>query len=893
MNTSFIIKTQLAPYSFLLFISMGEVDANDNIEEKGIQNVFISYTTASNNKEKSKNRNQKFLRIDTQNSSDCDTSVPENIYYTDRKATSITIEWDKINGEYSYICNYKKAKTEDNWTTTTVNENKITLTDLEKSTKYEFRVKRRCQNRRESNFSETYMFSTPSKDGYCISNSKAKEEFLIHFKLSTPNDTISYIDNRSNRTSKVGYQNFTDNIEMNLMYDGERYRYYIRSLDTHAQGYNAEFHELYIDFNNDNDFNDSGERIRIKKHIYISKGFNYKLTTKGSFSLPDNFVEGKTRLRVITRNHNDKASTCGGFKYGGEVEDYTVVLKEINLYFLNSGAVEAEEGDYLVFDLGLKTKVKKDVFIRARTKHITTKSNDFVENGFEYSLDDGISWNKNDEVPGLIAVPEGYEKLKIRLPTNGDDLFEPNNDSLHIELTPYTYPLVLKTKKSGIPISGLGIIKDNDDAPIISLKEGPKTTEGELMTVTATLNFPYNYEVRINKIRLTPRSADTSDYDESSITLPIIFEPGDTVKTFTIQTIGDRLAEYDETFIIELSDVSNAIINSTSVTTATILNYYLPPLILSLKQNPKVNEGELMTVTATLNFPYNDEVTINKIRLTPKSADTSDYDESSITLPIIFEPGDTVKTFTIQTIEDRLVENDETFTIELSDVSNATIDLTSVTTATILDDDLPLILSLEQNPKVNEGELMTVTATLNRPYNYEVTINKIRLTPKSADTSDYDESSIMLPIIFEPGDIVKTFTIQTIEDRLVENDETFTIELSDVSNASIGFGSTIGTIIDDDFIESKCVSIFPNPFTYHLYIDILKPVWPPHAHPPIDHIYIIIYSELGKTGYQHHFPKHKYRIHIHPHELRYIAKGIHYITVSTPECTSTSKIIRK
>ena len=75
----------------------------------------------------------------------------------------------------------------------------------------------------------------------------------------------------------------------------------------------TEYWVMWIDYNCDGDFNDSGEEV-------FSGSGNSAVT--GSFTVPSSATVGTTRMRVSMR-YNNAPTSCGSFDYG-EVEDYTV-----------------------------------------------------------------------------------------------------------------------------------------------------------------------------------------------------------------------------------------------------------------------------------------------------------------------------------------------------------------------------------------------------------------------------------------------------------------------------------------------------------------------------------------------------------------------------------------
>jgi hypothetical protein len=75
----------------------------------------------------------------------------------------------------------------------------------------------------------------------------------------------------------------------------------------------TEYWRLYIDYNKDSDFADTGETV------YSKSG---KTSVTGTFTVLSTASTGTTRLRV-TMKYSGYAASCGSFTYG-EVEDYTV-----------------------------------------------------------------------------------------------------------------------------------------------------------------------------------------------------------------------------------------------------------------------------------------------------------------------------------------------------------------------------------------------------------------------------------------------------------------------------------------------------------------------------------------------------------------------------------------
>src|SRR5207249_2794829 len=167
------------------------------------------------------------------------------------------------------------------------------------------------------------------------------------------------------------------------------------------------------------------------------------------------------------------------------------------------------------------------------------------------------------------------------------------------------------------------------------------------------------------------------------------------------------------------------------------------------------------------------------------------------TTTLIFNPGETTKTFTIKINPDSLDEPNETFTVNLSNPANATI-TTPAGTCTIIDDDpAPTVtLGLSGSPMAEAGGVATVTANLSAVSGQTVTVN-LAFSGTATITNDYTASgsSIVIPAGSTNGSI----TLTAVQDSLDENDETIIVDITTVANGTeSGTQQVIAIITDDD-----------------------------------------------------------------------------------------------
>jgi hypothetical protein len=214
-----------------------------------------------------------------------------------------------------------------------------------------------------------------------------------------------------------------------------------------------------------------------------------------------------------------------------------------------------------------------------------------------------------------------------------------------------------------------------------------------------------------------------------------------------------------------------------------------------------VAEGNTGTVaaafTVTLSAASDQPVTVAYATGDGSATAGSDYQTTSGTL--IFAPGETSKTITVPVIGDRLPEPTETFVVNLSSPTNATI-ADGQGVGTIVDDEPRISISdvTKSEGRRNKTTLFTFTVTLSAAYDQAVTMS-YRTVNGTATTSDNDYVARTGTLTFAPGETTKTITIEVKGDSKKEASETFYLDLFGLSgNALFTKNRGIGTILNDD-----------------------------------------------------------------------------------------------
>ncbi len=178
-----------------------------------------------------------------------------------------------------------------------------------------------------------------------------------------------------------------------------------------------------------------------------------------------------------------------------------------------------------------------------------------------------------------------------------------------------------------------------------------------------------------------------------------------------------------------------------------------------------------------------------------------DFTETSGTLHFLPRPeGDNV-TVTVQTTADTVAEEDETFTLTLSNPTNATLGASATATGTINepDQESPPVASVSGGNSATEGNDVEFTITLSKASESTVSVaySPVRESGDTATRGD-DFTWIGGSAYFFPGATSSTLWVSTTDDAIEEESETFTVRLTSATNAVLGTRTAGGTILDND-----------------------------------------------------------------------------------------------
>jgi hypothetical protein len=214
-----------------------------------------------------------------------------------------------------------------------------------------------------------------------------------------------------------------------------------------------------------------------------------------------------------------------------------------------------------------------------------------------------------------------------------------------------------------------------------------------------------------------------------------------------------------------------------------------------------LTEGNTGTASATftvaLSNSTNVDVTVQYFTADITAVAGSDYTSASgvVTIPA----GQLSRTFTIAVKGDRLPEPSETFAVNLTVATNATI-ADGQAIGAILDNEPRVSISdvTKAEGKKEKTTQFTFVVTLSAAYDQPVTLS-YQTVNGTATTGNNDYVARSGTITFAPGETRKEITITVKGDNKREANETFYLDLFGLSTGALFTKSRgVGTILNDD-----------------------------------------------------------------------------------------------
>ena len=351
----------------------------------------------------------------------------------------------------------------------------------------------------------------------------------------------------------------------------------------------------------------------------------------------------------------------------------------------------------------------------------------------------------------------------------------------------------------GAPASATGTIL-NDDVPTATISVTPaNVAEDGAPNLVYTVTLNQANPGAATSVNYAIGGTATNGTDYATIASPLVIPAGSTSGTITVNPTADATIEANETVTLTLNAGAGYTVGVPNSATGTILNDDLPTLVINDVTATEGNAGVTnFTFTVSLSAPAGPGGTTFDIATANGSATAGvDYVANSLTGQTI-PAGSSTYTFTVLVNGDTLNEPSETFFVNVTNVINAIVADGQGVGTIVNDDPLP---SLSINDvTVVEGNAGTVnavfTVSLSAASGQTVSVNYTTADGTATQPADYTNTSGALT--FTAGTTTQTITVPVIGETIPEANETFFVNLSGATNATISDNQGVGTITNDD-----------------------------------------------------------------------------------------------
>ena len=470
----------------------------------------------------------------------------------------------------------------------------------------------------------------------------------------------------------------------------------------------------------------------------------------------------------------------------GEYQDVTadsvtVTIVENDVPTLSVGPARAGEGDgHVVFE----------VTISAASDATTTA---------DYATSDGTATAGQDYTAAsstLIFPANSTSSLTISVAMIDDTADEDEQETFTLTLSNAT-GAELAGGETTLVVTGT--IVDNDD-PQVSVgfaTSSHSVSEGGSVEVKVTLSTDPEREAVIPLVRTNQGGAGSADY--SVVPESVTFLAGETERSFTFAAVDDEIDDDGESVELTFGTLPGRVTaSSTSATTTVTINDDDTASVTVAPTLLMVTEGS----TSTYSVRLDTQPTVN-VNIEISGHESTDLTLSTTTLVFTSDNWSQSQAVTVTAAEDLDAAADPDVTLSHSvmgtgEYQGVTADSVTVT---IVENDVPT-LSVDSASAAEDDGHVVFEVTISVASDATLTVDYATSDGTATAGQDYTAASSTLAF---PANSTSSLTISVavIDDTVDEDEEeTFTLTLSNVSGAELAGGDTTlvvtGTIVDND-----------------------------------------------------------------------------------------------
>ena len=338
----------------------------------------------------------------------------------------------------------------------------------------------------------------------------------------------------------------------------------------------------------------------------------------------------------------------------------------------------------------------------------------------------------------------------------------------------------------------------SDPEVTIAPASTPISEENGPAEFTLTRTAPLAAELTVN-VTVSQTGAFIKTADSYTAPTTVTFGATEATATLRVELDDDAVDEDDGaiTATVAASTASDYAVGASAEAVVVVEDDDAEPALILSPVPPVGEDAGSVSFTVRLDAASGREVRVDYATAdeTAVSGTGNDYTAASGTLT--FAAGDTEEMFTVAILEDQRVEEEEVFTVSLTNPVNATLAPQTVT-VTITDNDEPVLTLHPVLPVGEDAGSVSFTVRLNAKTGREVTVDYATENETAVSGTGNDYTAASGTLTFVAGDTEETFTVAILEDQRVEEDEVFLVRLTNPQNATVGSGPVTVTITDND-----------------------------------------------------------------------------------------------
>lgn len=403
-----------------------------------------------------------------------------------------------------------------------------------------------------------------------------------------------------------------------------------------------------------------------------------------------------------------------------------------------------------------------------------------------YTTANGTASSGSDytEESGSLIYQEGETAKSIVIPILDDSDFE-GDETFTVTLSNPTGGATIGTGQTTVTIVDNDVLLPG----VIALSTASLSVNEEAGSVALTVQRTggSDGEVTVDYTTVPGTAIAGTDYTTTAGTLT--FADGETSKTVNVTILNDTEIDPGESFTFVISNAQGgATLGTTTSTTVNIVDDEQPGTLAFSQATASVNEDDgTLTITVVRTGGSDGTVTVNYATSNGSATAGDDYTANSGTLT--FADGETSKDIELQIIDDISIESNETLTVTLSSPSGgASIGTPAVMTVTIIEDDVPGTLAFSAGTASISEDGGSVTLVVSRTSGNDGIVTIDYSTADGTAIAGQDYTSKSGTLTFGNGVTTQEVTIDILDNVVINEDKTFTVNLSNV-----GGGATAGT----------------------------------------------------------------------------------------------------